>query len=823
MIMQTLIQDLRFGLRMLRKQPGIAIICILTLAIGIGSTTAIFSIINTVLVSPLGFTDAGRIVALWETTPRGKQPRYRVAPANFYDWRDQNGSFSSLSAFGAADMTLTGLGDPEQVRGAAVTPSYFEVFKSKPILGRTFLQQDGKPGSETPLILSEALWHRRFASDANVVGRSVTLDGTAYTVVGVLAPGLYPVWPAATGKFSFDQGQQQFYIPLTENAQRRTNRRSHVWGVVGRLRPEVTPEQAQRDMDTIAARLAETYPQFNEGEGIALRPIAEELIGNVRPGLWILFGAVGIVLLVACANVAGLLLARYATRQREVAIRAALGAGRLQLTRQFLTESLLLSILGGAFGVWFAVVGFDVLLKLVPQAIPRLQSISVDRGMLAFAMAVSLLCTILFGLVPAIHAARGANAKGLQEGTRGSRGNSKSILGSTLVVTQVALATVLLIGASLLVRSYNKLQSVPPGFKPERLLVADLNIPASRYGTFQKVASFYKDLGERVLSLPGVESVGFTYDHPLEANWIDSFTIEGKPVSDTSETQSAFLRIVSAGYFEAAGVKLVHGRELTDLDDAQHPGALVINQAFAKRYFSFEDAIGKRVRVTSPITNWGPGLPTVFEVVGIVESERFLGLTVEPPPAYYLSDRQFPQSSMNMVVRSQGVDPLPLVASLRKAVMSLDRDQPIASVRTMDSLLSAHTAQQRLNTMLMSLFGFTALLLSTIGIFGLVSYQVSQRLPEFGIRAALGARPRDIQTLVLGRGVRLALTGVASGLVLAGGLSWSISTLLFGVGSRDVGTFVTVAIILLAVAFFASWLPARRATHVNPMGAMRDE
>src|SRR5262245_29678242 len=820
--MQTLLQDLRYGARMLRKQPGFALAAALTLALGIGGSTAIFSIIQTVLLRPLGFPAAERVLALWERTPEGKQPRSRAAPGNFYDWREQNQSFAEMAAFATAAMTLTGAGEPEQLRGAMVTPSYFKALDVRPALGRAFLPEESRPGKERVVLLGQGVWQRRFGADPNLLGQSVTLDDNSYTVIGVMGPGLFPVWPATTGKFSFDQSQQQFWVPLAETAEQHANRRSHVWGVIGRLKDGVTLRQAQTEMDAIGARLAEQYPQFNRGEGIILRPFADELVGDVRPALLILFGAVGMVLLIACANVAGLLLARYALRQKEVAIRAALGAGRARLLRQFLTEGLLLSLVGGASGVWLAAAGMDWLLKLIPVEIPRLAETSLDWRVLCFTLCLSLLTSLLFGLAPALQAARGDLREALQDGGRGSIGAGPQRLRRALVSAQIALAVMLLVGAGLLIRSYERLQQVNPGFNPERLLAAELNLPPTQYTQWRQVSGFYDQLLERVRQLPGVESAAFAYDHPLEANWIDSFSIEGRPVPATGERLIAWLRIVSAGYFRTAGVALLRGREFSAQDDPQHPGAVIINEAFAAQYFPHEDPLGKRLRVTTPSGFWGAQIPASFEIVGVAGNVKFLGLNADSAPAYYLPDKQFPQESMCLLARTSG-DPLAGAAALRQAVLSVDRAQPIAAIRTMESLMTAQTARARFNTVLMGLFGAVALALAMLGVFGLLSYQVAQQAREFGLRMALGAQPGDVLRLVIRQGLKPVIAGAGCGLLGAYALTRLMTALLFGVGATDLPTFVGVALLLTGVALLACWIPARRAAKVDPMIALRRE
>jgi len=815
-------QDIRFGIRMLRKTPGFALITILTMGLAIGATTAIFSIMNVVLLKPLGFSDSARIVAVWEKVPDGEQTRFRVAPGNFFDWKERNRSFEKLAAFGSSARTLTGAGDPQQLRGAVVSAEFFELFAVKPVLGRAFLAPDHDPGSGRVVILSQSVWQSRFNGDPGIVGKPITLDGESYIVRGVVRAGLYPTWPSTTGKFSFDRGQQQFWIPLIETAEMRNNRRSHVWGVIGRLRNGISIDSAQAEMSRLAGQLAIEHPRFNQGENALVNPLRDEIYGDIRPALTMLFGAVLIVLLIACANIAGLLLSRFADRRREITIRAALGAGRGRLIRQFLIEGLLISILGGLLGIWIAAFGMDTLLQLVPGSVPRIDEIEMDRTALGLGLLLSLATGLFFTVVPAWRASSADSGRWPGPGARGADGGGHQRFRGILVVAQICLSAVLVIGAALLLESYRKLNRVEPGFIPDRILVAELDLPTTRYSGPARIADFYTRLTDEVKSLPGIQSVALAYDNPLEANWIDSFEIGGRPATRSGESTSAWLRIVSDGYFQSMGIRLVSGREFAARDETRGEGVLVINESFARQFFPGENPVGRRIRVGTPAAIWGSEVPETFVIAGVAGDVRFLGLQAPPPPAFYLPFRQFPQSSMKLIVRASG-DPAARIDELRRAVLSIDSNQPIASVVTMDELMADQYAGQRFNMVLLGLFGASSLLQAMIGIFGLVAYQVASRTGELGIRMALGAQTKDILVLVLGGGLALALAGIVSGLALAFALGRLIESQLFGVSAADPLIFAGVALLLVLTTLLACLIPARRAISVDPAVALRNE
>ncbi|HEX5885562.1 MAG TPA: ABC transporter permease, partial [Pyrinomonadaceae bacterium] len=580
--MNTLWQDLNYGLRMLFKHPGVTAIAVITLALGIGANTAIFSVVNAVLLNPLPYREPDRLVSLWENVPT--HGRWRASPANFFDWKKQNTVFEDVVAFGGSAMTVTGDGEPEQLLGARVSSGYFAVVGVEPFLGRSFAPEEHEPGKGQVVILGHGLWQRRYGGDTRIINRNVTLNGASYTVAGVMPPGIYPVRPMTNGNITFDEDQQDFLTPMSFTAEWAAARSAHVLGVLARLKPGISIEQASTEMSTIAARLEQEHAA-NRGEGIIVSPFMNEVVGNVRPALYTLLGAVALVLLIACANVAGLLLAQHAGRSKEIAIRAALGAGRARLVRQFFLEGLLLSLLGTAAGIALAGLGIKVLLQFVPAGVPRLAQVSIDLRVLGFTILIALGTCLIFGLIPAWHASKPDLQTALEQSGRTSGpGASRLRFRQLLVVFQVSIAVMLVIGAGLLVKSFWLLQRVDPGFQSERVLTAGLTLPVSKHSTPDQINNFHKQLLERLSAVPGVKSATVAYDHPLASNWLDSFQIEGRVVPAESRSQSANFIPVGPEYFDTVGVKLAAGRKFTPLDDADHPGVALVNESFVKHY-----------------------------------------------------------------------------------------------------------------------------------------------------------------------------------------------------------------------------------------------
>lgn len=817
--MHSLWQDLRYGARMLLKNPGVTAIAVLTLALGIGANTAIFSVVNAVMLRPLPYNNPDRLVALWEDVP-GKG-RWRTAPAAFFDWKNQNTVFEDIAAYGGSTLTLTGAGEPEQLLGVSVGAGYFQVIGSEPILGRIFLPEEYEPGKGRVVILGHAAWQGRFGGDQSIIGKAIPLNDANYTVIGVMAPGIYPAWPTTSGQISFDRKQQQFWVPMSFSAQWAAVRTAHVLGVLGRLKPGITIAQAQTEMDTIAARLGQEY-EANKGEGIIVSAFMDEMAGDVKPALLMLLGAVGLVLLVACANIAGLLLAQYAARSKEIGIRAALGAGRMRLLRQFFLESLVLALLGTVAGIALARFGIDLMLKFMPVEIARLNETQLDLRVLGFTIGLSLITCLLFGLLPAWQASKPNLHSALEQGERTSGpGGLRLRLRQSLVVLQIAMAVMLVIGAGLLLKSFWQIRQVDPGFTPGNVVSLDLTLPISKYKENERINRFFDELNERISAVPGVEGVAIAYDHPLEANWVDSFRIEGRPPLAPGESQSANFHPVSWDYFRTIGAQLTSGRQFTAVDDQDHPGVAIVNQAFVRRYFPNENPIGQLLRPSPPARIWNNERLTSFEIVGIVRDIKSAGLQAEPEPAYYLPASQSPLGDMTVLVRTKS-EPTALVPALRHAVWSIDPNQPVANVSTMEKIVADSIAQPRLSMMLMGLFGALALILAAVGIYGLLSYAVTQRKRELGIRLALGAQARDVLKLILRQGMVLAVIGIFVGLIGSFALTRVMQTLLFGVTPTDAVTFVVVTGVLFLVALFACFIPARRATKVDPMMALRD-
>jgi putative ABC transport system permease protein len=819
--MATLIQDLRYGMRMLLKNPGVSAIAIITLALGIGANTAIFSIVDTVMLRPLPYRNPDRLVSLWENVPGKGQ--WRVTPANFLDWKSQNTVFENVSAFSGSTLTLTGDGEPEQILGLRASAGFFSVIGVEPVLGRSFVQEEFETGKDRAVILGHGLWQRRFGGNPAIINQTITLNGANYTVVGVMPPGTYPGWPTTAGHISFSQDQQQFWTPMTFTAQWAGNRTAHVLGTVGRLKPGISFAQATAEMNAIGARLEQAYPAANKGEGIIVNQFMNEVVGNVRPALFTLLGAVALVLLIACSNIAGLLLAQHASRSKEIAIRAALGAGRGRLVRQFFVEGLLLSLIGTGLGIAIAKFGVDAIIKLIPSQIPRLNQVTLDWRVLSFALLLSLLTCLLFASLPALHAVKPDLQSTLEQGGRSSGAGSGSLrFRQSLVVLQVGISVVLVVGAGLLIKSFWRLNQVDPGFRPERVLAVNLTLPHSKYPEAPLINNFYSQLTDDISRLPGVEGASIAYDQPLQANWVDSFTIEGRPAPAPGESYSGNFNPVSWDYFRTVGADVLSGRQFTALDDQAHPGVVIVNEEFVRRYFPNEQPLGQKLKLNPPARIWQNQRFTSFEVIGIARNVKSTGLAGVPEPAYYVPTVQAPLHDMTILVRTRS-DPASIVPALRSAVWRIDPNQPIASVDTMDKLVAESIAQPRLNMLLMGLFGCLALMLAAVGIYGLLSYSVTQRTQEIGIRMALGARIPDILNLVLKRGVLLVLIGEVIGLAGAFVLTRLMRSMLFEVTPTDATTFIAVAAVLAAVAGVASYVPARRAARVDPLVALRYE
>ncbi len=803
--MDTLLQDVRYGIRQLRRSPGFTAAAVLTLALGIGANTAIFSLVNGVFLRPLPYKDAGRLVFVAATNRvRGIKIDVTSYP-DFADWRAQNHVFSGLAAYRPQYYDLSGVTQPERIRGVRVSEDLLPLLNEKPVLGRAFLPEEYQPGKNHEVLVSDGLWRRLFGSDPGLVGRTLKLNDENYTVIGVMPP-----------RFGFPPNERALlYTPLAPDANR-----SHGWlWAVGRLKPGISLREAQVEMDTISHRLEQQYTHSSERQGVNLLPLQERVVGDLRPAFLVFVCAVGLVLLIACANCANLMLGRTTARARELAVRVALGAGRRRLMQQLLTESALLSLLGGAVGLLLAVWGVDVLVALMKKGlpIPRLENVGIDGWVLGFAFLVSLLTGIIFGLAPALAASRVELNESLKEGSRSVTGSLRPVqLRSLLVVSEVALALVLLVGAGLMIRSFLLLSRVDTGVDTRNVLALDFSLYESRYAQPHVHSDFLRQVAERVRNLPGVNSASWATTLPLSGDSDeDSFSIVGQPEPGPGKPRNASFNVVGPGYFKTLRIPLTRGRDFTDHDTEAAPGVVLINQAMVRRFWPDEDPLGKQITMDGK---------SFFSIVGVVGNVRQLGQASETTPEVYLSYLHDPVAwpYRTLIVRTVG-DPLKLVGLVEQAVWSVNRDQPVSDIRTMEQVLADSVAQPRIFTLLLGVFAALALALASVGIYGVVSYSVSQRTHEVGVRLALGAEQFDVLRLVIGQG--MLLTGIGLGIGLAGAMALTrfLSSFLYGVRPTDPFTFAVVALALAGVALLATYIPARRATKVDPMVALRYE
>jgi putative ABC transport system permease protein len=815
--MGTVIQDVRFGARMLLKHPGFAAVTVLTLALGIGANTAAFSVVNAVLLRPLPFHAPERLVAVGQTEARDRENLSQFSFRNFADLREQAKSFERLAAYYNNSVTLTGQGEAVRLRGVVATADLFPLLGASPALGRTFFPDEDHAGGGAqgyPAILGWECWQRHFGGDPQVIGRSINLNENAYTVVGVM--------PA---KFSFPVQAQpvEVWISPARDAERQgegaimVSRGYHGWRVVGRLKDGATVEQAQAEADVVASTLAEQFAEANKDMGINLMPLLDWLVGNLRLTLLLLCGVVGVVLLIACANVANLLLERAVSRQREISVRLALGAARWRIARQLVTENLMLALAGGALGTLLAIGGTSLMVALSPEGFTRITETRLDARVLGFTALVSLLTGVLLGLAPAFSVSRLGLAESLKEGGRSGAGGVRS--GRTrnlLVVVEVALALVLLVGAGLLVRTLVQMQNVPLGFDPRNVLT--MTVAKSPTGGPEQTAEFFRQLTERVRALPGVAGASVTWQLPLSgASAMTSLNIEGQP-SDPANTPMGVIHAAGPGYFRTMGIPLLRGRDFTDHDDMRSAPVIIVNETLARRFFPDGNAIGRHILPGFSMT----GQYKLREIVGVVGDVKHQGLRGGAVPEFYFAQAQMPVTSMTLVVRTAG-DPHALVAFVRSEVRAMDANAPVFGVLTAEGYLSRSVASTRFNMTLLATFAALALVMTAVGLYGVISFSVSQSTREIGIRVALGAQGRDALRLVMGRGMTLTLAGVVSGLAAALGLTRVMASLLFGVGATDPATFAGVALLLVAVAALACYVPARRATKVDPMVALRYE
>jgi len=807
--MDTLLQDIRFGARMLFKSPGFTAVAIISLALGIGANTAVFSVINAVLLKALPYHEPQSIVLVWGEDKAAGSSRGQISATDVADYRERNHSFEEITTYADFRPIFSGNGEPERIPGAQVGDGFFTVMHSQPLVGRVFTAEEQVDGKDLVVVLGYGLWQRRFAGDPNIVGKTILLSGRVYTVIGVM-PANFQSLP--TGLLG---APAEFYRPVAEPPDKNERASRHL-RAIGRLKPSVTVQQAQTEMSLIARQLSWEHPNENSSSGVHLVTLREDLIGRLRPALLMLFGAVAFVLLIACANVGNLLLARSAARHKEIAIRAALGAGRDRLVRQFLTESLLLSLAGGALGVLAALWGTTLIEASTARLLPMLGRIEIDTTVLGFTAAMSVLTGVVFGIIPAWRASRPNLNETLSDGGRQSgAASTRSPLRSALVVTEVALALVLLICAGLLSKSVIRLRDVDPGFKPDRIVTMNVWLPGAKYPKAPDWNSFYNRMLERVQTIPGVEAAGLTSVLPVSANF-DRRTIEveGQP-KGPGENPDIDNYMVSPDYLRAMSISLLQGRALTAQDNENAPLVVLVSEAMARKFWPGADPVGKRIRFYNSSGEQRPWR----SVVGVVRDVKQYGLDTAGPMAMYETLAQFPSSSLTLVVQG-AVEPSTLVAAIRREILALDKDQAVFNIETMEQLVSDSIALRRFSMFLLGVFAALALILAAVGIYGVLAQSVSQRTQEIGIRMALGAQTRDVLKLIVRQGMSLTAVGIVVGLAGAFALTRLLASLLFGVGTTDFTTFLCIPLVLASVSFFACYIPARRAAKLNPLVAL---
>jgi predicted permease len=806
--MDSILRDLKFSVRSLLKRPSLTIIAIVTLAVGIGANSAIFSVVNALLIKPLPFPELDRVIAVWENQPTRGVMRNEVSMANFLDWRAQNQSFEQMGLYRGWDANLTALETPERIQGSQVTANFLDVIGVKPAIGRGFAAGEDQPGKEAVTILTHGLWQRRFGGDPAIVNKTITLNGLARTVIGVMPEG-----------FNYPRGAE-ILAPIAITPEMAGNRQFHTYLVVGRLKPNVSLPQAQGDLETIAGRLSTEYAETNTGWGVVTYPLIEDTVRSYKTAVLVMMAAVGLVLLIVCANVANLMLARAAGRQKEMALRAALGASRWQLIRQLLTESILLAVVGGALGVLLANWGVDLLRTLNPgdaaRFTPGWNRLGVNLPVLGFNLGLSLLSGMLFGLAPAWQISKTDLNEGLKESSRQTSSGSHRLRG-LLVISEVALSLMLLVSAGLLMRTFLALLKTDPGFNPESVLTMTLSLPSAKYKEEPQRVAFYQELIRRVEALPGVESAAAINKLPLGgSNSSNPFLIEGIPDPPPGQEFVGRNRACTPNYFHTMGIPVIKGRAFTEQDKAGSPPVIIVNETLAQKFWPNADPIGKRMRIAGPISEY-----PWAQVVGVVKDVKH-ELNIPISEDYYLPHAQDVWSSMVLVARTR-VEPMALAADIRQQVWSLDKDQPVFKVRTMEEVRSSSVSLYSFSSVSLGVFAGIALLLAAIGIYGVMSYAVTQRTQEIGIRMALGARAADVLKLVVRNGMSLALIGVLAGLAGAYAATRLLASLLFGVTPTDLMTFASVTVGLLVVALLACYIPARRATKVDPLVALRYE
>lgn len=812
--MRTLINDIRYGFRMLLKSPGATLVAMIALSLGIGANTAIFSVVNAVLLRPMQYRDPERLVVVWQTQLSKGVQREQVSAADYKDWVEQNRVFDRIAAIRAQPAVLTGGELPERVETAVVSPAVFELLGVKAVLGRTFLPEEDQPGRSLVAVIGNGLWKRRFGGDSNVLGKSLIVDGASVTIVGVAPPD-----------FRLLDTPAELWMPYRPEPKDLglSQRGFRTLKVIAHLKPGVGMDQALSDMRSIASRLEHEYADIDSGWSVKIVPLREQLTGDIRQTLWTLLGAVAFVLLIACANVANLLLVRSASREKEVAIRTSLGAEPLRLVRQLLTESVMLSAASGIVGLLLAYWGVSLLMRLGPPDLSRAGEITVDWRVLLFTLLVAVFTGILFGLAPALSSVKTDLNTALKTSGRSSTGSrGRARLRNILVVCEIASCMLLLIGAGLLIRSFIRLANVNPGFRPDHVLSMQVALPQSRYSGLN-VALFHKRLIGRLETLPGVQLAGIARNLPLSGSDASlNFVIENAPVLASAEQPRAKYRAASAGYFAAMGIPLVRGRYFDHTDGEKTPGVVIVNDTMSRRFWPNADPVGKRMKAGFDDSQW-------CTIVGIVGDVKHRGLDADINPEMYYHYLQVPASLMNFVegtmtiVLRTNADPASLTSAARNEVRNLDKDQPVFNVKTMDEMLHDSVSQPRFRTLLLGIFAGVAMVLAATGLYGVIAYSVNQRINELGVRVALGAQKSDVLKLIVGQGARLAGTGILIGLLLALGLMRIVSKLLFGVDATDPLTYAGTAVLILVVALGASYIPALKAMKVDPVIALRYE
>jgi putative ABC transport system permease protein len=801
--MESLIKDVRYGVRMLAQRPGFTAVAVLTLAIGIGANTAIFSVVNALLIRPLPFHQSEQLVIAFAKT--SQDARDWIAYPDLQDFRSQNNLFTEMSAIVPQSINLTAVDEPTRVRGGFVSASFFKVLGVEPKLGRGFLPGEDEPGAERVVVVNYGLWQTRYGGDTTLIGKTMTLNGEVFTIVGIMPEG-----------FRFPLDEMEVWIPFQHYPNYSLERKTPSAAVVARVKSGVSIEQARAEIDAIAGALARQYPDTNADRGVTITRFQEFLVEAIRPSLMILLSAVGLVLLIACANVANLLLARAIARQKEIALRAALGASRLRIVRQLLTETVMLSTAGGALGLLLGVLGVKLLVSISPGGLPMGATAGLDTKVLAFTLGLSMLTGLVFGLAPALKFSSPDLIEALKEGGRSSgEVTGRARLRSILVVSQIAIALVLLIGSGLMIKSIIKLVDVDPGFRPERLLTLEYRLPRNKYPKPAGQTEFHRRVVEQIRALAGVESAGAVRGLPLSGNGgSTSFVLPDRAEPPAGSEYRAQFNTSDIYYFETLGVPLLKGRAFTEQDTAESTPVVLINKTMAERYWPNDDPIGKQVSFLEP--------KKTATIIGVIGDVKQFGLDDETASQIYAPFAQAPFIFATLAIRTQ-TDPMSMAGAVRSAVWSVDKDQPMWKIRTMESLMENSVGQRRFIMYLLAGFSTLAMLLAAIGIYGVLAYSVTQRRHEIGVRMALGAERRDIFKIVVGQGMILTSIGIAVGLAAAFGVTRFLSSLLFGVDPQDMLTFAALSLLLALVALLACFIPARRATRVDPMVALRYE